>query len=119
MDTSNVQTEVTETPPTSLSQDWLRLLRLWLGNRRVLIALAVAAVAGGAALNWGWLVAIGVAPIILALLPCAAMCAVGLCAMRSGNRSCADDAKSEEAADGGIRTGATQANKRERAPESE
>jgi hypothetical protein len=34
-------------------------------------------------LNWGWLTAVGAAPILLSLLPCAAMCALGLC-MRGG-----------------------------------
>src|SRR3546814_2254480 len=33
------------------------------------------------ALNWSWLAAIGIAPIILSLLPCAGMCALGLCMM--------------------------------------
>lgn len=31
--------------------------------------------------GWGWLVAIGVAPVILSLLPCAVMCGLGLCMM--------------------------------------
>lgn len=29
--------------------------------------------------GWGWLVAVGAAPIILSLLPCAIMCGLGLC----------------------------------------
>jgi hypothetical protein len=56
---------------------------------RGLIMLAVAVVAAGGALNWSWLVAIGLAPIILAVLPCAAMCALGLCMMPKGRESCA------------------------------
>jgi hypothetical protein len=62
--------------------------RPYLGGRRGLIFLAVAVLGFGAALNWGWLVAIGVAPILLALAPCAAMCAFGLCAMKGGGKSC-------------------------------
>jgi hypothetical protein len=61
-----------------------RLLR----NRLALIAFAVGLLGLGAALNWSWLVAIGVAPIILAVAPCALMCAAGLCmAGMSGRRN--------------------------------
>jgi hypothetical protein len=35
----------------------------------------------GLVLNWSWLVAIGLAPIILGVLPCVAMCALGMCVM--------------------------------------
>lgn len=47
----------------------------------MLIGLAVLAVA----LYWqqSWLVALGAAPFLVALLPCMAMCALGLC-MRGG-----------------------------------
>jgi hypothetical protein len=30
-------------------------------------------------LKWNWLVAAGIAPVLLSLLPCAAMCALGFC----------------------------------------
>ena len=43
----------------------------------------------GLSLNWGWFVANGLAPLILALAPCAVMCAVGACAM-GGGKKCAD-----------------------------
>jgi hypothetical protein len=99
MDTSNVQTDSAETPQASLAQDWLRLLRHWLRNRRVLIALAAAVVIGGTILNWGWLAAIGVAPIILSLLPCAAMCAIGLCVMRGSNQACGDESTRDDKRD--------------------
>ena len=54
------------------------------GGRRTWVALAAILLVGGAALNWGWLVAAGIAPLLLALAPCAAMCALGLC-MKGGN----------------------------------
>jgi hypothetical protein len=63
-------------------------VRPYLGGRRGVILLAVAALGAGAALNWGWLVAIGVAPILLSLAPCAAMCALGLCMSKMGGKSC-------------------------------
>jgi hypothetical protein len=50
-----------------------------LRSRRALIAFAAGLLGLGAALNWSWLIAIGVAPIILATAPCALMCAAGLC----------------------------------------
>jgi hypothetical protein len=100
MDTSDTQTAAVEAPQTSLARDWPHLLRHWLRNRRVLIALAAAAVTGGAILNWSWLVAIGAAPVILSLLPCAAMCAIGLCAMRGSESECGKEANKNEAGKG-------------------
>ena len=52
----------------------------------------VALPGGGAALGWPWLVALGVAPIPLSLLPCVAMCALGLCMGRHGSPAASDDA---------------------------
>ena len=56
-----------------------RLPTLAAHNRLMMAGGAV--VIGGLALNWGWLTAIGVAPILLAVAPCGIMCALGLCAM--------------------------------------
>ncbi|MFN3766077.1 MAG: hypothetical protein ACK4R3_10955 [Aliihoeflea sp.] len=39
----------------------------------------VVATATGVALNWNWLAAAGLAPFLLGALPCAALCALGLC----------------------------------------
>nr|WP_246206092.1 hypothetical protein [Propylenella binzhouense] len=64
-----------------------------LRDRRVLIGVAAALIAGGAAFNWGWLVAVGVAPLLLSLAPCLIMCGLGLCM----TRSCS---KHEQAANG-------------------
>lgn len=66
--------------------------RLWraltlggrLSRRSALLALASVGVVSGMYVGWGWLAAVGLAPIILALAPCAAMCALGLCMHRSG-----------------------------------
>ncbi|UWQ43983.1 hypothetical protein K3718_21725 (plasmid) [Leisingera aquaemixtae] len=54
--------------------------RLPLGRRGLVIA-ALAVLGAGMALNWGWLTAIGAAPLILSLAPCAVMCAAGYCVM--------------------------------------
>ncbi|MAQ45077.1 MAG: hypothetical protein CL812_04330 [Confluentimicrobium sp.] len=50
-------------------------------GRRGLILVAMAIIAAGMALNWGWLTAIGAAPLILAVAPCAVVCGLGYCAM--------------------------------------
>jgi YHS domain-containing protein len=67
---------------TSLTREVVHAIRYYLGGRRTLFVLAALLIVGGIALNWGWLVAIGVAPILVALLPCAVMCALGLCMHR-------------------------------------
>lgn len=79
----------------SLASTVLALARHYLGGRRGLVILAVAALAAAAFLNWGWLVAIGAAPLLLALAPCAAMCALGLCMNRMGGKSCSSDSKTK------------------------
>ncbi len=56
-------------------------------GRSALLWLSVAAIGAGLFLGWEWMVAAGVAPIIVSVLPCAAMCAIGLCAMRGGAKS--------------------------------
>lgn len=58
------------------------ILPRWLSRRRALILAAVAVAAAGAWLGWPWLVAAGIAPILVVLAPCAVMCAVGACAMK-------------------------------------
>ena len=52
----------------------------WATRNRLMMA-GGAVVVGGMAFNWGWLTAIGVAPILLAVAPCGIMCALGLCMM--------------------------------------
>jgi YHS domain-containing protein len=69
----------TDTSDQSLTRDILYAARYYLGGPRRLIVLAVILIVGGVALNWGWLVAAGLAPILIALLPCAVMCVLGMC----------------------------------------
>ncbi|MGQ0485099.1 MAG: hypothetical protein ACT4SY_07100 [Hyphomicrobiales bacterium] len=75
--------------PRSLAQDVLYAARYYLGGRTGLILIAAAAIGLGAWSNWGWLVAAGLAPLLLTVLPCAAMCALGLC-MGGRSRSSGD-----------------------------
>lgn len=51
----------------------------WLNRRNMLIAIALAGGAGALFFGWDWLVAAGVASIIVAMAPCLVMCALGLC----------------------------------------
>lgn len=66
-----------------------RYLPTWLGGRRGLIVGALALGGGGMALGWPWLVAIGAAPVLIALLPCTIMCALGLCMRGKSNQTAA------------------------------
>ena len=60
----------------------------WLGGRRGLILGAIVMTAGAAALGWPWLVAAGLAPLLLSLAPCLAMCGLGLCMRGMSGSSC-------------------------------
>ena len=71
-----------EKPQTSLTQDLLRTIRYYLGSRRGVMVLAGIAIVGGLTFNWSWLVAAGIAPILISVLPCAAMCAIGVCCVK-------------------------------------
>lgn len=63
---------------------------LTLGGRvsqvTTLTVLAVAGLGSGLILGWDSLVALGLSTFIIAMLPCAAMCALGICASRMGRR---------------------------------
>ena len=68
---------------TTRQTGWRRLLT---GRIAIVVGLVVIAGGGGLALGgWGWLVAAGLAPIILSLLPCLVMCGLGLCMMGMNN----------------------------------
>ena len=57
-------------------------------GRRGFILSAMALVAAVLWLNWGWLTAIGAAPLILSLAPCAVICGLGICCMKGSSKSC-------------------------------
>lgn len=95
----NASTEAKKVQELSLMQTVRGLLGHYLGGRRGLLVLAFAAVGAGLYFSWGWLAAVGVAPLLIALAPCAAMCALGLC-MKGGGKSCSSDSKHAEGKDG-------------------
>lgn len=96
------------TDESSLGRDLLYAARYYLASRWVLLALGGVAIAIGLYFGgWGWLVAAGLAPIILSTLPCLVMCAFGACAMCRSNKTqtnasgvAADSATSLTALDG-------------------
>ena len=89
----NASTETRKSDGLSLTQTMVGLLRHYLGGRRGIIVLAVGAAGTGLFLGWGWLAAVGIAPLLLALAPCAAMCALGLCMNKGGGKSSSTDSK--------------------------
>lgn len=62
-------------------------IRSWLTSPRGLLLVGIAVIAAGLALGWNWVVAIGLAPIVLAVAPCALMCALGMCMMGMGRKT--------------------------------
>ena len=90
----------TESAEVPLSRLGLNLARYYLGNRWVLVALGAGVLLAGIALNWSWLVAAGIAPILLSTLPCLVMCGLGLCMLcRSSEKQ---SMTSRDAADAAI-----------------
>lgn len=55
-------------------------------RRALWVALATLGVGGGLFLGWDWLAAAGLSSVVIGLLPCAAMCAAGLCAGGHGKQ---------------------------------
>src|SRR5258707_11968110 len=84
--------DTAKTADGSLRRGWSDFARYYLGNRWVLLALGGLVLIIGGALNWGWLVAAGIAPVLVAVAPCAIMCALGLCGMKmmSGSNAAQD-----------------------------
>ncbi len=76
----------TNTENSSLTRDVLAAVRYYLGGWRTRLVLTIVVAAAGLALNWNWLVAIGLAPILLSTLPCLVMCAFGVCTMCRSDR---------------------------------
>ena len=60
----------------------------WLGSKRLVLAgIALALIATGVTWQWSWLAAIGVAPLLVSVAPCVAMCVLGLCMHRMCSRT--------------------------------
>ena len=94
MQTTNLVRTPTADGAARLS--WPDRLRPWVTGWRGMMILGILLVAAGLYAGWGWLTAVGLAPIILALAPCAAMCAVGACAMSRAGSGCAKSTTGEK-----------------------
>ena len=77
-------------PETALTQDILNYARHHLRGWRGLVALAAVAAVPAFWLGGPWLVATGAMSILVALAPCLVMCALGICVMKSCNKSGAE-----------------------------
>ena len=56
-------------------------------HRWLVSGIALALLVAGFVWQWSWLVAIGVAPLLISAAPCIAMCALGLCMHRATNHA--------------------------------
>jgi len=77
-------------------------LRSWVRSPQGLTVTGMAALVVGLTLSWSWVVALGMAPLVLALGPCLIMCALGLC-MNMRNHADKPSVKSS-AAEGGLQS---------------
>ena len=96
-------TQVSAVLQTS-ARDLGQLGRRYLTGWRGVIVLATVVLAAGLALGWSWLVAVGIAPILISVLPCVAMCALGLCMNRRGGHSCSTEEISSKTVDTVVET---------------
>jgi hypothetical protein len=80
---------LTKAADASPARDLLYAARYYLGGWRGVLVLAVIAALIGVGFNWSWLVAAGIAPILISILPCLVMCGLGFCMMcrSSGEQS--------------------------------
>ena len=88
--TSTVTIEPCGAAPVPFASRVWQILTLGdrLGRRVAVVIWLSAAIAASLFLGWGWLVAVGLSSIVLSVLPCAAMCALGLCA--GSGKKCSD-----------------------------
>lgn len=75
----------------SPARELLYTARYYLDGWRGVVVLAIIAAVVGIGLSWNWLVAAGIAPILLATLPCLVMCGLGLCMNKLIGSSCAPE----------------------------
>lgn len=91
--------KLSRTSDASLGRDIFHAVRYYLGGWRGPAVLATVVTVAGFAFGWSWLVAAGVAPLLLSVLPCVAMCALGLCMNRMTGKQCSADTVSEKPLD--------------------
>lgn len=80
---------------TTAHPSWPRRM-LRLSKRQAFLRAGTAVLGIGLTLNWNWLTAVEVAPILISLAPCAIMCALGLCMRGGGAKSCVIRCETDE-----------------------
>ena len=83
MDNQFQNTDASSADTTSLI---VRVLKTAVRHPTYLVASAALLIGAGLYLNWASIVALGFAPLILTLGPCALMCAFGLCGMAGSKK---------------------------------
>ncbi|QND68455.1 hypothetical protein HB777_33945 [Mesorhizobium loti] len=81
-------TELIQTRQASPGRGARSAVRHYLSGRRGLIAAGAVIAVAGLAFNWTWLAVAGIAPLLISVLPCVAMCALGLCMSRMTGQAC-------------------------------
>lgn len=85
-------------PAATHGPQLLPAVRCFARSRRGMLLIAATVLGAGAALNWSWLVAVGIAPLLIAVGPCLAMCALGVCMMGGKKCKTGDSASADAAA---------------------
>ena len=101
----NTSIEVKKSGSMSFGQTIAAFFRYYLSGRWGWIILAVFASGAGLYFNWSGLVAAGIAPLLLSLAPCAAMCALGLCMHKTSGKSCSSAPNPEQGTGVGLPSG--------------
>lgn len=60
----------------------------WFKGRRRWWVIALLIVVAAIAFGWPWLAPLGALPLLVSILPCLSMCALGLCMHRMNGSSC-------------------------------
>lgn len=79
----------TGSSPKSATRNTTDAILSLLRSGRGLLVIGAIVLGFGLIFKWNWLVAAGIAPLLLSVLPCVAMCALGLC-MRKMSASSSD-----------------------------
>lgn len=82
-------TDIRETTPSAEPSAW----RVWFRDRRPWLFVGLVVIPAALWLGWDWLAAVGALPVLLALAPCIAVCALGLCMRRGAAGTCELQAK--------------------------
>ena len=97
----NCCTRKPETAQSDSVATTVQRIHSWALSPQGLTIAGIAAAVVGLTLGWSWVVALGVAPLILTLGPCLVMCALGLCMNRMAGRSRSTETTLQNPADPG------------------